>query len=112
MNWFKRKNKSTTSSNKLDWGIVTTDFDNGKESIHIINSNMTKKDNNNLTKSFVINKYIHYKSQISTNRKQLFVFDLRGQNINEEESIKIEKDIREGISKFDQNSELLIEFKL
>jgi hypothetical protein len=112
MNWFSKKNKINPL--KLDWGIITADFDNieKKEIIHVFNSDMTKKKNNNLTKSFVINKYNYYKIHLPKNRTQNFIFDLRGQNITKKESENIEKDIRLGINKSINEPELKFEFKL
>jgi len=110
MNWFNRKNKINPLT--LNWGIITADGDNGKEIIHVFNSDMTKKKNENLTKSLVINKYIYYKKHIPSDRYQVFKFDLRGQNLTQQKIQEIENDLKTGIHKVDSNPNVKFEFKL
>lgn len=112
MNWFKRKKENEINPLNLDWGIITADGDNRKEIIHVFNSDMTKKENEKFTKSFIINKYRYYKKHLPSEKNQIFTLDLRGQNITEKEIEKIESDLIAGIQKIDTNPNVKFEFKI
>lgn len=112
MNWFKRKEKNPIDPLDIDWGIITADGDNDKEIIHVFNSDMTKKENGNLTKSLLLNKYRYYKKHLPIDRDQIFVFDLRGQDLSENEIEKIENDLINEIKKIDSKPKIKFKFEV
>jgi hypothetical protein len=111
MKWLKQKNNAINPFS-LDWGKITADGDNGKEIIHVFNSDMTNKNIGLLTKSFILNKYKYYSKHIPSDRNQVFVLDLRGQNLSKKEIETIENDLKIEIHKIDNNTNVKIEFKL
>ena len=60
MKWFKKNTSKEPDPFSLDWDRITTDFDNGSESVHVINADLANNHTVNLTKSLIVNKYNYY----------------------------------------------------
>lgn len=87
--------------NELDWGNVTPDgFNEGNnEAIFVYNVDLTSETNLLDTILFVSGRIIWNKNNLPENCSQQIVFDIRGQDLNDNVINQIVKNINTNITK-------------
>lgn len=61
--------------------------------IHVMNSSLQTEKSRRINMAFVKSKFNHYYEHLPNKACQLFLFDVRGQNINKQNLISMEKEL-------------------